>query len=418
MGDLGAPAVAELVSTVAREVEPRLGALTSEMVGIFMENIPALRTDDDDVRELLAASSSSNVATALDMFSHGIPVDQIDVPAAAAHYARRLAQRDVPVEALLRAYRLGEALFIQYWLGALEQHTTDAELLLAATKYTTAVASRYIDQISENLIEIYEEERKLWAQRAAATRAVQVRTVLIDEELDATTAEALTGYRMHGTHVGLVAWSTSTDGGREVETAVQAIAEASGAQPLAVLADDRTLWAWISGPRATAMSARALEAAVARRGGTIRIAVGNAGVGLQGFRSSHREAQSAQRVAVIRGDDGGDLVTVFTEVAVSAFLARDLRAARRWVSEVLGGLAVDDPSMTELRRTVLSFLQTGASLTEAATMLHLHKNTVRYRLRKAEDVRGRPLNERRMDVEVALLACEHLGRGVLIRTGL
>ena len=33
-------------------------------------------------------------------------------------------------------------------------------------------------------------------------------------------------------------------------------------------------------------------------------------------------------------------------------------------------------------------------------------------------VRGRPLNERRMDVEVALLACEHLGRGVLVRCGL
>jgi DNA-binding PucR family transcriptional regulator len=73
--------------------------------------------------------------------------------------------------------------------------------------------------------------------------------------------------------------------------------------------------------------------------------------------------------------------------------------------------------MAELRRTVLLFLQSGASLTEAAVALHLHKNTVRYRLRKAEDVMGRPVSERRPDVEVALRACEHLGRAVLRRPG-
>jgi DNA-binding PucR family transcriptional regulator len=74
--------------------------------------------------------------------------------------------------------------------------------------------------------------------------------------------------------------------------------------------------------------------------------------------------------------------------------------------------------MAELRRTVLLFLQAGSSLTEAAVALHLHKNTVRYRLRKAEDVRGRPISERRQDVETALLACLQLGTAVLIRTAL
>jgi PucR C-terminal helix-turn-helix domain/GGDEF-like domain len=415
--DRAAQAVAELESAVAREMEPALPLLTDELVAHFVEMIPELRFEDEDIRELLVASAHSNLATAMDIFAHGIPVDQVEVPAAAAHYVRRMAQRDVPVESLLRAYRLGGALFLQWWLNAVGRHHPAPEVLLAATQHTAAVETAYIDRVSETLVEIYDDERKLWGQRAAATRAVQVRTVLLDEDLDPTTAEALTGYRMHGSHVAVVAWSTAPDSGRDVEASAALIAEVSGVAPLAVLADDRTLWVWISGPKATGVDPAELDAELRRRGSPVRVALGSPGVGLVGFRSSHHEALGAQRVANIRGDDDPG-VTAFADVALSVFLSRDLAATRRWVAEVLGGLALDDDPMAELRRTVLLFLQSGASLTEAAVALHLHKNTVRYRLRKAEDVRGRPISERRLDVETALLACQHLGTSVLIRTGL
>ncbi|MDN5930280.1 MAG: helix-turn-helix domain-containing protein [Pseudonocardia sp.] len=45
--------------------------------------------------------------------------------------------------------------------------------------------------------------------------------------------------------------------------------------------------------------------------------------------------------------------------------------------------------------------------------LHLHKNTIQYRIRRAEEARGRPLQDDRLDVEVALLACRLLGSTVL-----
>jgi DNA-binding PucR family transcriptional regulator len=45
--------------------------------------------------------------------------------------------------------------------------------------------------------------------------------------------------------------------------------------------------------------------------------------------------------------------------------------------------------------------------------MHLHKNTIQYRVRKAEEARGRPLADGRLDVEVALLACRLLGSTVL-----
>jgi len=43
----------------------------------------------------------------------------------------------------------------------------------------------------------------------------------------------------------------------------------------------------------------------------------------------------------------------------------------------------------------------------------LHKNTVQYRIRKAEERLGRPVSEDRLYIELALLASQWLGASVL-----
>ncbi|WP_037080666.1 PucR family transcriptional regulator [Pseudonocardia spinosispora] len=400
---------ADLVAAVAHDLERQLEQLTADTCMLLIDKIPQLDVPEEDVRELLVASVGANMATAVHILAHHIPVNQIEVPAAAAYYARRLAQRNIPMESLLRAYRLGEARFHQWWMRLLDEQRPDSQLMITALRHTMGVTSAYIDRVSENLSEIYSEEREAWAHRAGASRAVQVRTVLEDESLDTSAAEALTGYRMAGQHLALVVWTPARDTVRRVEPVVQAIVELTGYQPLAVLPDDHTLWAWVSGAGIGGVDPVELE----KRSEGARIALGSPADGLAGFRASHRQALNARRVAEIHGDEAGS-VTSFADVAVSAFLAADLTDARRWVSDVLGGLAADDEGAAELRRTVLAYLRAGSSLIDAAAELHLHKNTVRYRLRKAEDIRGgRAVTERRLDLEVALLACEHLGRAVL-----
>jgi DNA-binding PucR family transcriptional regulator len=96
-----------------------------------------------------------------------------------------------------------------------------------------------------------------------------------------------------------------------------------------------------------------------------------------------------------------------------ALLSSDLTATREWVFAVLGDLALDDDPHRRLRETLWVFLSARGSYTAAAAELMLHKNTVQYRVRKAEEARGRSLKERRLDVEVALLACRWLGSKVL-----
>ncbi|MBB5916632.1 DNA-binding PucR family transcriptional regulator [Nocardia transvalensis] len=56
-----------------------------------------------------------------------------------------------------------------------------------------------------------------------------------------------------------------------------------------------------------------------------------------------------------------------------------------------------------------AYLDTRGSLGDAAARLHVHKNTVHYRIRKAEDVLGHSLAVNRVETEVALRICEQLG---------
>jgi DNA-binding PucR family transcriptional regulator len=53
---------------------------------------------------------------------------------------------------------------------------------------------------------------------------------------------------------------------------------------------------------------------------------------------------------------------------------------------------------------LLLFLQLGGSYKATAERLTLHKNTVQYRIRRAEGSLGRPVGENRHDVELALRA--------------
>jgi DNA-binding PucR family transcriptional regulator len=90
---------------------------------------------------------------------------------------------------------------------------------------------------------------------------------------------------------------------------------------------------------------------------------------------------------------------------------------RAWVIETLGSLADDDDHPARLRDTLHVFLQENGSFKATAERLILHKNTVQYRVRKAEEGLGRPIEGDRLHVELALLASQWLGATVLRQAG-
>jgi len=140
--------------------------------------------------------------------------------------------------------------------------------------------------------------------------------------------------------------------------------------------------------------------------------LGAVGAGLPGFRRTHQQALGAHAVALAAGK-AAPAVTSFADVAPLALMSNSVDLVRGWVVETLGALAIDDDVNARLRNTLQVFLQENGSFKATAERLTLHKNTVQYRVRKAQESLGRPIDEKRLHVELALLASQWLGAAVL-----
>jgi hypothetical protein len=413
--DIDGPAVAELVADVAAAVTRRAAVVSEDVYEVVLREIPELR-DDTSVLALLSSSVHSNVGTCLQILQHQIDLSAVQAPAAALEYARRQAQHGTPLTVLLRAYRLGHACFSDWLLKELARQADDAVMITAATLGMSKVVARYVDQTSEEIVAAYTGEREHWLRNRSAARAARIRELLSGERIDVSATEAALGYRLRQYHVGLVCWAgdatAAVDNITRLEHAISHIAAkvAGAGDPVFLPRDESSAWAWLPlGIRDTFDAAGARTAAA---DGDIHVAFGDAVKGVTGFRLTHRQAIAAQAVALAAGAPSPRVVT-FSEVAPVAMMLGSPDLLRAWVLATLGGLATDDEPHARLRDTLLVFLQSGGSYKATAEQLVLHKNTVQYRIRRAEESLGRPAAENRHDVELALQAGRWLGPAVL-----
>ena len=208
--DRSSPSVAQSASAVAGVLIPRTGELSAEIYGLIVREIPRLRSDKR-VLTLLEASVTENVATLLHVLQHDIDLENVRAPAAAEEYARRLAQRGVPIAALLRAYRIGSARFQDRCLEELGRSTDDAPLISATGLRIADRTAAYIDRVSEELVSAYEGEKENWLRNLSVARAARVRALPAGERVDVDSSEAILGYRLRQHHVGLVCWTGEAD---------------------------------------------------------------------------------------------------------------------------------------------------------------------------------------------------------------
>jgi hypothetical protein len=412
--DIDSPTVAGLVADVAAAVSRRAAVVSEDVYEVILREIPELH-DDKPVLALLTSSVHSNVGTCLQILQHQIELSTVHAPAAALEYARRRAQHGTPLTALLRAYRLGHTCFSDWLVKELARQAGNAEMITAATLDMSKIVAGYVDQTSEEIVAAYTYEREHWLRNRSAARAARIRALLSGERVNVSATEATLGYRLRQYHVGLVCWAgdaTAVDNVTRLEHAIFHVATevAGSGDPVFLPRDESSAWAWLPlGIRDRFDAAGAAEAGMDR---DLHFAFGDAARGVAGFRLTHQQALAAQAVALAAGPP--PRVVAFEEVAPLAMMmlgSADL--LRAWVLVTLGGLATDDENHARLRDTLLVFLQSGGSYKVTAEQMTLHKNTVQYRIRKAEESLGRPAAGNRHDVELALRASRWLGSAVL-----
>jgi DNA-binding PucR family transcriptional regulator len=408
------PVIPDLVAEVATALSRRAAEVSEDICKLILREIPRL-DDDKPLVDLLASSVDSNVGTCLQIMQHQIDLADVHAPASAVEYARRLAQRGTPLTALLRAYRLGHTCFSDWLLNELAEHGGDAETITAAAQSSNSLVAGYIDQISEEMVTAYTQERENWLRNRSAGRAARIRDLLLGARINVSATEATLGYRLRQYHVGVACWADDTasavDNITRLERAIGQVAAqtACGADPVFQPRDESTAWAWLPLGLRNRFDARA--ASTAQLDGDLRLAFGDPVMGIAGFRLTHQQAIAAQGVA-LAGRPAPRVVT-YGEVAPVAMMLGTTELLRAWVLSTLGGLATDDEHQARLGETLLVFLDTGGSYKTTAERLVLHKNTVQYRIRKAEESLGRPVGENRHDVELALRAIHWLGSAVL-----
>ncbi|GAS90876.1 PucR family transcriptional regulator [Mycolicibacterium brisbanense] len=415
-------AVAAASAVVMDSLIARQSAVSRSVQQALASDITQLRGDPELV-QLLGASVAGNVETIFHALRHDISLGNIEPPTAALEYARRVAQRGVPMDALVRAYRLGHALVIDAASDEINASGLDARIGLAVFERITSVSFRYIDWISQQVVVVYEEERERWLANQNSARALRVREVLATPlsaaVADPDTLTAALRYPMQRTHLALVLWWPADcdrdDGLGRLEILLRDLAEAVGAHgsPLFVAADRNTGWGWI--PLSAMAAASALDTArdfLGAQRDAPAVALGTPLRGVDGFRRSHRQAVRARVVAIAAGSGG---VTAATDpgLAAAALMGENLDAARGFVTDTLGELASDTANDARLRETLRVYLADGASYKSAGEKLNLHFNSVKYRVSRAIERRGRPIDEDRLDVELALLLCHWYGAAVL-----
>ena len=119
---------------------------------------------------------------------------------------------------------------------------------------------------------------------------------------------------------------------------------------------------------------------------------------------SYQEARRAIDAAARMGTTPA--VVAYDDLGIHRLLLQlpDLGELRGFATAVLGEL-VRDPGRAELLQTLSAWFRTGGSPQRTARALHLHANTVGYRIRRVEEITGLRLDDHR-DRLMAQVACE------------
>ncbi|MFB6770698.1 PucR family transcriptional regulator [Streptomyces sp. NPDC056337] len=322
---------------------------------------------------------------------------------------REFARRRIGLGNVLRGIRLAHAELVRALMSACQELVPPA----GHARQFRRISERLfglVDDFSSRMTAEYLAEHDRWVTSGAAAREETARMILDGEPVQEEAAGQSLGYPLAGHHLAFVAWSDAevTAPTTELQQAAARFLRHRGCTVSVIIPTGRTsLWAWGS-PSATEGGAGQAEPQLPP---DVRVACGSVRAGMSGFRQTHQEAQQAARV--MRLNPRPAQVLDYPDVAVASLLSSDLPAIRSFVHDELGPLAVDSPHMEQLRETLRLYLRNERGLAASAARLHVARNTVTYRVKRAQELVGHDFGTRLLDVLAALEAAHVLGGAVL-----
>ena len=358
-----------------------------ELAGLAVDpDVLALRRAE--ATEELRPTAEAVVMEALVALCQGRPVSTTVPPETTLQIARAVRQR-IPLERILAFQRASHARFS-------DALVCEFRRLVPADQQSEGLSdlSRFlVDLVSSFSLACsaaYAAEEQAWLASIDGSRGELVRTLLRGDPTDLDPAKALRYELANRTHVGVILRRDARDDDTASEgldrVAAKLLTRIGATAHLVIPSDDREVWAWggFTDPRSAAVrSIPVVRDAL--------VAVGRPSRGLDGFRATHEEAKAAARVTLYSPAHSRGRAVLFEDVRLAALLTSDPERAQGFVRDELGALG--HPGESLLRETVRVYLECNCSPAMAAARLGVVKNTVVYRIRRAEEMLGRSVKD-------------------------
>ncbi|MGP4009375.1 CdaR family transcriptional regulator [Streptomyces sp. 4N124] len=161
---------------------------------------------------------------------------------------------------------------------------------------------------------------------------------------------------------------------------------------------------------------RITDIIAAQDGLNARAGIGEPAVSVAGLHDSYQDARDALRLGGRVAVDSP--VHLIADLRVHQVLATVSQPTRNRLIDLTAARLRAQPDWPVLRDTITAWCESGFNLVRASAALHIHRNTVVYRMNKIEQITGRPLREHRTTMAL-YLAClaDELGDGATTADG-
>jgi hypothetical protein len=140
--------VAKAAAMIIGRLNDKLAEITRSVQEMLASEVPDVAADGE-LLTLLYDAAQGNLDAFFPVIRHDIAIDRIEPPTAALEHARRMAQRGMDADALVRGYRLGHQAVVNVIFEEIRAADFDAQLTLDVFHQITSTSFRYVDRISQ-----------------------------------------------------------------------------------------------------------------------------------------------------------------------------------------------------------------------------------------------------------------------------
>jgi hypothetical protein len=388
----------EAIATVIRWFRENQDAAGDAVASYCVSVEPELRSrpQDYEITRLSAVAVIDRIISGLEA---GQEPRTIPAPSEVLEYSRTFARRKMPLSAVQRSYHLGHAWFSHQWSVAMGALLSDAAQVRDAITSLSLYFFVYVDTVTSAIADEYVAELVRWTHSSDARRLRVVQEILNNSStLSTEHVSRELDWSVTVPHVALLAWSTDPSGETKLDDFYRALAKDREHSVVRVRPDDSSeLWMWLH--VAAPLDAKFLDKRAAGR--DINLAIGDPANGLDGFRRTFDQARRVRRLAALPTAPK-KRTWLYRDHQLAVLAVADVSSAESFIRDQLGQLIADDEGTMTVRHAIEVFLDSEMNRVRAANALHVHRNTLAYRLDRAAELRGRPLTEEWVELATAL----------------